>query len=191
MIPIPDYVMLWEKFKDKDRYSTNKIFEYLTPSLIKWTKRKYKLRLEDAEDEVLDAWYKAIKNVEKINSLEHLNRYLYLCISHSVIDKYRIIKKGGGRCVLVEDESLVKLSSEEDESEFVISIKKEIEWRIEIASGCLNKLEGKGKDIFLLYYVYGLDTGKIANLFNISSQTALNHKTRIKDSIKNMLLESK
>jgi len=131
-----------------------------------------------SEDIVANAFSKLHKRKEKMQSLDHIRRSLFICVKNECIDEFRNRKrylkfKEGNE--YLDDEVETKNLAELEMIKTMI---------LDKLNNALVSLPNRRRTIINMYFFQSKSTGEIAHELHLDTQTVLNHKTRALDALR-------
>lgn len=138
-----------------------------------------KVPWEEAEDIVAESFVKIFKRKDSIQSYDHLKASLYVIAKNGAFDW--LTHKGH---VIKANRELLYLGNEVEQQMDVELLKSALLGEL---IECMEKLPPRRRAILHKYFFEDKTTMEIAAEFNIANQTALNHKTRAIDALKQII----
>lgn len=170
-----DEQILMRRFKEGDRDAFRHIYDLLQGRLVRYAQMKinhYRINnVFDAEDAVVEILYKLFIYREKLNSLDHISRWCFVSLHNYLIDT----KRHNDR--IVEAKDYEAWSCEESER-FDNQVGGLGNIDMEVIRKCISILPHRQREVLQELLLNNLTSYEVGVKYGISTQTALNHKTK-------------
>lgn len=160
---------LMNAFRSGSQLAFKVVYDRLALSLLYFADNMVSVRVE-AEDQVAAAFAKLYNARQRMETYEHIKRWMYVIVRNQCIDALRERSKKR-KCDNESGYLNVPTELELDMEMLKIAILEEL---LQGVAG----LPPRRKRIIQLYFFENKSTPEIAKILNINTQTALNHKTR-------------
>lgn len=167
---------LMDAFKRGDEDCFRYIWSATSEALIAFSRTILRNDPDTCHDVVSGSFMKLWSNRERMESFDHIRRYLYIITKNSCIDELRLFKK--------------KKRYENDERHYNTMSFDTYETHVVTNMILIAMFNIKGKvrsRVIKMIYKGGKTTSQIADSLGISGQTVLNHKTRALEEIRRSL----
>lgn len=138
----------------------------------------------EAEDVVVSAFEKLLKNPRAFEDLHHLESYLFMIVRNTCID---ILRMRNRNAVWVTELQYLARGEKEEQTDYELMkarILQELMHEIEA-------LPAQCRKIFKLMYIDGLNSDEVASNVGVSRKTVLNQKAKAIRILRDTLLKKK
>jgi len=130
----------------------------------------------DAEDIAANAFSKLFQAREKLSTLEHVKRWIYVIARNEAIDLLRLRTRQRNL-----NKEIYYLSDDIEDSIETEMMKTSL---LKIVASAIEKLPRQRKKILRLYFFEKKTTHEIAAMLQLNSQTVLNHKAKALEALR-------
>ncbi|MCC8424584.1 RNA polymerase sigma factor [Mucilaginibacter sp. UR6-11] len=180
ILPVDTLNELFENWKIGDENSFEKLFNQLFPALLKFANKTLR-DAGQAEELVMDIFYKIWSKKNELCIQGDIDKYLYKCVKHGIIDHYR--KKIPSFQPLDELETPLDFQPACDEK----LINTELEHHYSYA---ISRLSPKRQEVYKLSRMDGMSYKEIASYTGLSINTVENHMSAALRFLKTYLKEA-
>lgn len=142
---------------------------------------------QTADDIVQDIFEKVIKNIDRLNSVENLQEYLYKIARNAIVDSYR------SRKLMLDEPDQIKADKETELAKVLLDESNSESLNTIISKSCvkpfIEKLPTKYKDALIASEIDNLSQKELAEQLNISYSGAKSRVQRGRKKLKNLLQE--
>lgn len=167
---------LMEDFKGGGQEAFKYLFSALHDPLIGFTRGIIRDNSDACYDIVAEAFLKLWKNRERMESFDHIRRYIYVITRNAAIDELRLFTRKQ------------KYQKEESANNTMSFDTYEMHALANMILMAMFNIKGKVRSkVMRMVYKGDKTTAEIADTLGISGQTVLNHKTRAIEEIRRIL----